>query len=132
MRKKRTYQVIQNLIPNNPHHLETLLAPHGVHDHIPMNSDKMLAVENAVLVLPRGVDHLDGEVVVAVADHFAESVFDRRVVGVDEVPVDVLDCEGGFACWGEVLVLGRGRRVLCFALRRAGWLVLGDMIGLTD
>jgi hypothetical protein len=117
--------VIENLIPNNPDHLETLLAADRVHNHVPMNANKMLAVENTVLVLAGGVDHLDGEVMVAVADHFAESVFDRRVVGVDEVPVDVLHCEGGFACdWGELLVLGEGwRRVLCFA---QGWLVWED------
>jgi hypothetical protein len=35
---------------------------------------------------------------VAVADDLAESVFDGRVVRVDEVPVDILHCEGGFAC----------------------------------
>ena len=62
-----------------------------------MNADKVLGVEDAVLVLAGGVDHLDGEVVVAVADDLAESVFDGRVVRVDKVAVDVLDCERGFA-----------------------------------
>jgi hypothetical protein len=105
--------VIQNLIPNNPHHLETLLTPHGVHDHVPMDPNKVLAVQNTVLVLACGVDHLDGKVMVAVADDFAESVFDSWVVGVDEVPVDVLDCERGFACGRGCFVRGR-----CFA---QGW-----------
>ena len=46
---------------------------------------------------------------VAVADDLAESVFDGRVVGVDEVPVDVLHCEGGFACArGGLLVRRKG------------------------
>lgn len=107
--------MIQNLIPNNPHHLETLLAADRVHDHVPMDADEVLAVQDAVLVLPGGIDHLDGEVMVAVADDFAESVFDRRVVGVDEVSVDVLDCEGGFACVVLVAVLGEGECALCRA-----------------
>jgi hypothetical protein len=63
-----------------------------------MDADKVLAVQDTVLVLAGGVDHLDGEIMVAVADDFAESVFDSWVVGVDKVPVDVLDCERGFAC----------------------------------
>lgn len=96
--RKKTYQVIQDLIPNNAHHLEALLAADRIHNHIAMNSDEVLGVEDAVLVLAGGVDHLDGKVVVAVADDLAESVFDGRIVRVDEVPVDVLHCEGGFAC----------------------------------
>jgi hypothetical protein len=65
----------------------------------------VLGVEDAVLVLAGGVDHLDGKVMVAVADDLAESVFDGRVVRVDEVPVDILHCEGGFAC-ARVVLLG--------------------------
>lgn len=96
--QKKTYQVIQDLIPNNAHHLEALLAADRIHNHVAMNANKVLGVEDAVLVLAGGVDHLDGKVMVAVADDLAESVFDGRVVRVDEVPVDVLHCEGGFAC----------------------------------
>ena len=69
-----------------------------------MNANKVLGIQNAVLVLAGGVDHLDGKVVVAVADDLAESVFDGRVVRVDEVPVDVLHCEGGLACARVVLL----------------------------
>lgn len=102
-RQRRTYQVIQNLVSNNAHHLETLLAANRVDNHVAMNADEVFGVENAVLVLAGGVDHLDGKVMLAVADDFAESVLDSRVVGVDKVAVNVLHCEGGFAC---VLVLG--------------------------
>lgn len=62
-----------------------------------MYSNEVLAVQDGVLVLSRGVDDLDAEVLVAVADYFAEGVFDGGVVGVYEVAVDELDCEGGFA-----------------------------------
>jgi hypothetical protein len=96
-----TYKVVQDLVPNDAHHLKALLAADRVDDHVAVDSDKVLRVEDAVLVLAGGVDHLDGEVVVAVADHFAEGVFDGRVVRVDKVAVNVLDCEGGFAWRGE-------------------------------
>ena len=93
----KTYKVVQNLVPDDAHHLKALLAADRVDDHVAVDADKVLGVEDAVLVLARGVDHLDGEVVVSVADDLAEGVFDGRVVRVDEVAVDVLDCEGGFA-----------------------------------
>ena len=99
---RNTYKVVQNLVPDDAHHLKALLAADRVDDHVAVDADKVLGVEDAVLVLSRGVDHLNGEVVVAVADDLAEGVFDGRVVRVDEVAVDVLDCEGGFA-WACVL-----------------------------
>jgi hypothetical protein len=110
--------VIQDLIPNNAHHLETLLAADRVHNHVAMNANKVLGVENAVFILAGGVDHLDGKVMVAVADNFAESVFDGRVVRVDKVAVDVLHCEGRLAC----------ARVVLLALR-AHFCGLGDESG---
>ena len=104
--------MVQDLIPNNAHHLEALLAADRIHNHISMNTDKVLRVEDAVLVLAGGVDHLDGKVMVAVADDFAESVFDGRVVRVDEVPVDVLHCERGFA-WARVVLLVKRMGAFC-------------------
>ena len=99
---RNTYKVVQNLVPDDAHHLKALLAADRVDDHVAVDADKVLGVEDAVLVLSRGVDHLNGEVMVAVANDLAEGVFDGRVVRVDEVAVDVLDCEGGFA-WACVL-----------------------------
>jgi len=110
-----TYKVVKDLVPNDAHHLKALLAADRVDDHVAVDADKVLGVQDAVLVLAGRVDHLDGEVVVAVADHFAESVFDGRVVRVDKVAVDVLDCEGGFAWRGDVLEgLGLSRE-MCVA-----------------
>lgn len=43
------------------------------------------------------VDDLRREFLASVAYQFAEGVLDGGVVGFDEVAVDVLDCEGGFA-----------------------------------
>ena len=90
--------MIENLVPDNPTHLETLLAPDGVDDHIAVDADEVLAIENGVLVLAGGVDDLCREVLVPMPDDFAKRVFYRRVVGVDEVAVHVLDCERAFAC----------------------------------
>ena len=89
--------MIQDLIANDPTHLKALLTRNRVDDHVAVDANKVLAVKYGVLVLTRGINDLDGEVMVAVADHLAEGIFDGRVVRVDKVAVDVLDCEGGFA-----------------------------------
>ena len=102
-----TYQVVQDLVSDDAHHLEALLAADRVDDHVAVDANEVLGVEDAVFVLAGGVDHLDGKVMVAVADDLAESVLDGRVVGVDKVAVDVLHCEGGFAC-ARVVLLGEG------------------------
>ena len=82
--------MIQDLIPYNPAHLETLLAPDRVHDHVPMYANEMLAVQDGVLVLARRIDDLSSKVLIPVAYDFAEGVLDGWVVGVDKVAVDVL------------------------------------------
>lgn len=89
--------MVQDLVSDDAYHLETLLAAHRVDDHVAMNANEVLGVENAVLVLACCVDHLNGKVMVTVADDLAERVLDSRVVRVDEVTVDILDREGGFA-----------------------------------
>ena len=99
--------MVQDLISDDAHHLEALLAADRVDDHVAVDTNEVLRVENAVFILASGVDHLDGKVMVAVADDLAESVFDGRVVGVDKVAVDVLHCERGFAC-ARVVLLGGG------------------------
>lgn len=96
-----SHQMIQYLIPDDPAHLEALLAGDGVDDHVAVHADEVLAVEDGVLVLPGGVDDLDGEVLVAVPDDFAEGILDGGVVGVDEVAIDVLDGERALAWEGR-------------------------------
>lgn len=103
--------MVQDLIPDDAHHLEALLAADRVDDHVAVDANEVLGVKDAVFILAGGVDHLDGKVMVAVADDLAESVLDGRVVGVDEVAVDILHCEGGFACARVVFV----RRRVAFA-----------------
>jgi hypothetical protein len=43
--------VIQNLVANDSHHLETLLAADAVDDHVTVDADEVLAVQNGVFVL---------------------------------------------------------------------------------
>ena len=85
--------MIENLVPYNPAHLKALLAPHRVYNHVPMYANEVFAVQNRVLVLARRINDLGREVLIPVANHFAEGVFDGGVVGVDEVTVDVLNGE---------------------------------------
>ncbi len=65
-----------------------------------MDADEVLRVEDAVLVLAGRVDDLGRVLLALVSDLLAEGVLDGRVVALDEVAVDVADCEGGFACKG--------------------------------
>lgn len=48
--------------------------------------------------LTGSIDNLGGVVLALVSDHLAEGVLNGRVVALDEVAVDELDCERGFAC----------------------------------
>lgn len=89
--------MVQDLISDDAHHLEALLARDGVDNHVPMYTNKVLAIEDSIFVLAGGIDDLDGKVRVLVPNHFAKRVLDGWVVGVDEVAVDVLDGQGAFA-----------------------------------
>jgi hypothetical protein len=45
------YHVIQNLVANDSHHLKTLLAANAVDNHVTVDTNEVLAVENSVFVL---------------------------------------------------------------------------------
>ena len=83
--------MVQYLVSNDPTHLKALLARNRVHNHVTMYANKVLAIEYRVLVLTSRVDYLDREVLVPVPYNLAERVFDGRVIGIDEVTIDVLD-----------------------------------------
>lgn len=91
-----------------------------------MDADEMLRVQYTVLILrgvlsacrPRGrtalgggevdlagsVDDFRREVLSLEANRLAEGVFNGRVVALNEVAVDKLDRQGGFACQASVSV----------------------------
>jgi len=43
--------MIENLVPDYPYHLEALLAPNRVDQHVAMNTDKVFRVKDTVLIL---------------------------------------------------------------------------------
>ena len=45
--------MIQNFIPQYPHHIERLLGSHRIDQHIPMDPNKVLAIKYTVLILPK-------------------------------------------------------------------------------
>ena len=53
-----------------------------------MNTDKVLGVENTVLVLARCVDDFSRVILSLVLNHFAKGILDRGIVAVDEVTVN--------------------------------------------
>lgn len=93
-----TYKVIQDLVSYNADHLEALLACDRVDDHVAMNSNKMLAIQDRVFILTGCIDDFHGVVLIPVPNDLAECVLNGRVVGVDEVAFHVLDCERALAC----------------------------------
>lgn len=48
-----SYQVVENLVSNDAGHLERLLGRDRVNDHIAMDADEVLRVQNAVLILQK-------------------------------------------------------------------------------
>jgi len=48
--------------------------------------------------LTSSVYHLNGKILILVSYHLGKSVFNGRIVGIDKVAVDKLDCEGTLAC----------------------------------
>lgn len=90
--------MIENLISYYATHLKALFACHGIDDHVAMYPNKVLAIENRVLVLASCVYHLDRKVLVPYPNDLAEGILNGWIVRIDEVSIDVLDCEGALAC----------------------------------
>ena len=52
--------MVQDLIADDARHLEALLAGNGVDDHVAMDADEVLRVEDAVLILQNVTSVSDG------------------------------------------------------------------------
>lgn len=98
-------KVVEYLITNDLDHLVRLFGSDGIDEDVAMDADKVLRVQDAILVLAGGVDDLGGIFLALVADLLAECVLDGRVVALDKVSLDVTDRQRGFAC--GMLVRGR-------------------------
>lgn len=51
IRRRGTYEVIEDLVANDARHFEALLAGDRVNDHVAMDADEVFRVEDAVLIL---------------------------------------------------------------------------------
>jgi len=96
------YEVVEDFITDDAHHGEGLFGADGVDEHVSMDADEVFGLEDGVLVLAGGVDDFGDKVGALVADGFGEGVFDGGVVRFDEVALDELHREGGFACGKRV------------------------------
>ena len=90
--------MIQDLITNDSDHLKALLARHGVYNHITVYTNEMLAVEYSILILASSINDLHGKVLIPTSYNLAECVLNGRIIRVDEVTVNKLNCETAFAC----------------------------------
>lgn len=93
-----TYQVVEDLVADDLDHVKRRHGPDRVHEHVPVDPDEVLRVQDAVLVLPGRVDNLRQVVLPLVPDRLGEGVLDGRVVALDEATVDELDRERRLAC----------------------------------
>ncbi len=89
--------MIKDLVPDDSTHLKTLLAGHRVYNHVAMYADEVLAIEDRIFVLACRINDFYSKILVLVTDDFAKGVLDGRVVGIDEVAIDELDCQRAFA-----------------------------------
>jgi hypothetical protein len=93
-----TYQVVEDLVADDLDHVERRHGPDRVHEHVSVDPDEVLRVQDAVLVLPGRVDNLRQVVLPFVPDRLGEGVLDGRIVALDEATVDELDRERRLAC----------------------------------
>jgi len=101
--------MIENLVANHLHHLKRLQRGHRVDQHVAMDADKMLAIQNTVFILAGCVDNFCREVLSLVANLLAERIFNCRIVALDEVSVDIAYCQRRFALAGMLVSLSSFR-----------------------
>jgi hypothetical protein len=62
-----------------------------------VDADEVLRVQNAVLILARGIDDLEGVVLVSNLDLFTKGILDGGIVALDKMVIDISNGERGFA-----------------------------------
>lgn len=85
--------MIKDFVPDRLHHFKRRKRRYRVHQDVTMDSNKMLGVQDAVLVLSGRIDNLSQVVLSLKPDILAEGVLDGRVVAVDKVAVHKPDRE---------------------------------------
>nr|POE56727.1 hypothetical protein CFP56_33699 [Quercus suber] len=100
--------MVEDLVSDDAAHFKALLVANRVDDHVAMNANEVLAVENGVLVLTSCIDHLDRKILILVSNYFAKGVLDGGVIGVDEMAVDILHAD--YKCLERVASAPRSRQ----------------------
>lgn len=90
--------MVEDLVANDGDHLKRLPGGNGVNDHVAMDANEVLRVEDAVLVLAGRVYDLGHVVLALVLDGAVEGVFDRRVVVLYKGALDEADGQRRLAC----------------------------------
>lgn len=126
------YKVVEDLVADDLDHLERRVRRDRVDEHVPVDADEVLGVEDRVLVLfservslppeipgtmstrkrketylTSRIDNLRREVLSFIPDLLAERVLDGRVITFYEMPVHVAHGQRGFSCWEDLLVTCR-------------------------
>ena len=81
--------MVENFVADDLDHLESRKGGDGIDEHVAVDADEVLRVEDAVLILPCRVNDLEGVVLVLDLDLLAEGVLNGGVVALHEVVVDV-------------------------------------------
>lgn len=123
------YKVVEDLVADDLDHLERRVRRDRVDEHVPVDADEVLGVEDRVLVLfservslppeipgtmttrkrketylTSRIDNLRREVLSLIPDLLAERVLNGRVITFYEMPVHVAHGQRGFSCWEDLLV----------------------------
>lgn len=88
---------VQDLVVENSDEIERGLGSHRVDQHVAMNADRILSMEDGVLVLSRGVQNLGIVFLALVLDDLVEGVFDGGVVRIYEMVLNISYGYRGFA-----------------------------------
>lgn len=85
--------MVQNFVSNDLYHFECWERGHGVHKHVPVDPNEMLRIQDTVFILACCVDNFCLKLMAIILNRLTEGVFDRRIVAVNEVAVDELNCK---------------------------------------
>lgn len=77
--------MVEDFVANYLDHFEGGLARYRVYEHIAVNPNRVLGIQNGVFVLASGVNNFRGVFLVFVLDGLAEGVFDRGIVALHKV-----------------------------------------------
>jgi hypothetical protein len=105
------YQVVEYFIPNDLHHLKALSASNIINQHVAVNANKMLAVEDRVFILESreskqkistsrwipyltsGINNLKAVISSLVSHNLRKCVLNCRVIRLNKMALDKLNGE---------------------------------------